>query len=122
MTQDATWVGTDKSTVRNALGALFYTGVDVLGFERFELPAEYLAACIAIAVKPVNWKIACIYSADSHLMNLDVLAGYQEQREEMTSERLFALVLECKSASEQFGIQLETAFEEARALVAEGEL
>lgn len=122
LVSDNGWVGTDKTTVRNALNAALYAGVDVLGYERFRLPAEYVAACIAISCKEVNWKSACIYMADSKLNELDVLAGYQEEREQVNAERLFALVLECKAASGQFNIELETAFSEARALVEEGEV
>jgi len=55
-------------------------------------------------------------------MVIDVLAGYQEEREAVNDHRLFSLVLECKSASEQVNIVLETAFAEARALVEEAEI
>jgi len=119
---DAGWVGSDKTTVRNALNAALYAGVDVLGFERFKLPAEYVAAVIAICVKAVNWKMASIYMSDSQLTELDVLAGYQEERVPVNADRLFGLVLKCKAQAEQINIVLETAFAEARELVEEGEI
>lgn len=98
LTGSKVFIGVDRPRVKRLLDNIIYGVVDTLGLPRFELPAEYAAACIAMFVNPVNFFPACSWIgtyarsediADYH-GNLDSVQGL----ETVSSSKLFALVLE----------------------------
>lgn len=98
LTGSKVWIGVDRPRVKRLLDSLIYGVVDTLGLPRFELPAEYAAACIAMFVSPINYFPACSWVgtyarsedlADYH-GNLDAVQGL----ETVSSAKLFALVME----------------------------
>ena len=100
LTGSKVFIGVDRPRVKRLLDNLIFGVVDTLGLPRFELPAEYAAACIAMFVNPVNYFPACSWIgtyarsediADYH-GNLDAVQGL----ETVSSSKLFALVMEIK--------------------------
>ena len=53
------WTQHERPRVRQVLDQLACGVLDVVGVERFEMPAEYLAAVIAVFVDPTNTMVAC---------------------------------------------------------------
>jgi len=113
VTQSSPWIQTDKVLVRNALQAILNAGVDIMGLQRFQLPTEYVAAVIVAAVHPGNWKIASIYLSNGNMTELDVKAGYAEERVIMNPDRLFSTVLLAAAEADIIGYNVEKAFKEA---------
>lgn len=113
VTQDEMWIGKDRPLVRNALQSVMYAGLDVMGLQRSQLAAEYIACCIVICAKEVNWKIACNYISDDVTTRLDVITGYKEEREQVTDSQLFAMCIAARDKAEEVGINLADAFAEA---------
>jgi len=62
---DSQWINTDRNRMSSVLHALVNSSVDALGLPRFDLPAEYIAAAIALFVHPVNIMPACVYGPPS---------------------------------------------------------
>ena len=54
------WLATDRSRARRILETFVYGALDLQGLPRFPVPAEYLAACIALNVHPSNYMAACV--------------------------------------------------------------
>jgi len=53
------WTAMERSQVRRVVEAAVYGSLDYLGLPRFAVPAEYVAAAIAMYVHPVNLMTAC---------------------------------------------------------------
>lgn len=114
--QEGIWVAGDRAIVRNGLEAILNAGIDVLGLQRIQLPAEYIAATIVTAVHPVNWLIACNYLEDANITKVDALAGYAEQREPFSAKQLFSLCLLANVQDDQLEMNIRNKFRAAMEL------
>lgn len=54
------WLVNDRERVRRILQQLAAGTLDLIGIDRFELPAEYCAAIISVFVHPTNCMAACV--------------------------------------------------------------
>lgn len=94
------WIAADRGRMSQVLSALLYGATDALGMPRFELPAEYVAAGIAVWVSGVNMSLACEWAPNSGEAAQLARSGFFEKP---TTKQLFALVqmaLAEKDASE----------------------
>lgn len=57
--QDAYWLGPERYTVENTFRALMAGSMRIVGLTDYDVPVEFLAAGIAIFVKPCNARVAC---------------------------------------------------------------
>lgn len=91
---DVPWTVEQRSRVMKTLEALTYGVLDNLGLPRFSVPAEYMAAIIAMFVSPANvmpatrW-IEATPPADKLAIDTDNATA-----EKVTARQLFALVIE----------------------------
>ena len=53
------WIATDRAQARRVVESSVYGTLDYLGLPRFDVPGEFIAACIAYYVSPVNTLFAC---------------------------------------------------------------
>ena len=75
------------------MDSVLFGALDVLGLPRFELPAEYIAAWIALLVSPVNYETACVwYHGAQPVENLAETPEIAPIAEGITARQLFALV------------------------------
>lgn len=101
-TGDTVWKGSDRSRVTNVLEVIMFGTVDVMGVPRFDIPAEYVAAVIAVFVAPSNTMLACRYLEGRSSAASIVLQGSDESAhglERCTARQLFSLVLQIKDDS-----------------------
>lgn len=92
LTQDTQWHNTQLPSVYNALEQVMWGSASIAGLQRIQLPAEYIAACIVVAVHEVNWYTACIRMADHAPTTLEAEAGYSDERDPVTARQLFSMV------------------------------
>lgn len=59
VTRKTLWLTIDRSRVRQCVESIVYGALDFIGFPRFDVPAEFIAAAIAHYVHPVNFMAAC---------------------------------------------------------------
>ena len=88
------WLASDRPRVRATLDAVLFGSLDVAGLPRFNVPAEYIAACLVVMVSPVNYHVACAWyngalTSDDMSMSEDVSAA-----EPVSARRLFALLVQ----------------------------
>lgn len=89
VTSDLPWLGSDRNRVTQAMNSLMFGTIDVLGLPRFQIPAEWIAACITVFVNPVNTHVACRFF--ERVTSADAL-GRNAEFDDVTAERLFSLV------------------------------
>lgn len=96
------WSTTDRPRVRRVLDAYLYGCVDALGLPRFELPAEYVAAIIAVFVHPCNYFAACTWITGA-VSQEELLSGKSgkvpEGFEKVKPSQLFAIIIELQTKS-----------------------
>jgi len=121
---DAPWLGTDRNRMTSILHSLTLGSIDALGLPRFKtLPAEFLAAAIAVFVSPVNIHVACVYAPTSGEAEILGRAGSPNS---VTSEQLFALVQQLYASEERsparalFEKKVGLAIEEAKMVISNG--
>lgn len=90
------WQANERHLVTKTLDILMYGTMDLLGLPRFQVPAEYVAATIAMFVQPSNLMVACRWMEAGqptvdYLGNPTVSTSNQEPVE---STQLFALCLQ----------------------------
>lgn len=91
------WVGVDRSRVSRVLEGLLFGMVDIMGLPRFDLPAEFAAAVVALFVHPVNYFPACVWVGEFEMG--DALSGFSSQERPATGferahpRQVFALVI-----------------------------
>ena len=95
--QPMTWVTKDRRIATRALEAVMFAILEVLGFKRVEVPAEYVAGVIFSTVRKCNWQIACYLMNDFVSGEAVQLAGYDDTRKACTPERLFSLLMLCQA-------------------------
>lgn len=59
LTMNSLWIGTDRPRIRHVVESAVYGAVDYIGFPRIAVPAEFIAAAIAVFVAPMNYMVAC---------------------------------------------------------------
>lgn len=91
ITGELPWIGSDRNRVTQAFNSLMFGTIDALGLPRFQIPAEWIAACITVFVSPVNTHAACRFferssSADS--------ISRSSEFDDVTAEVLFSLCIQ----------------------------
>lgn len=56
---DALWLANDRYRIRKALEACMFGSLDMLGLQRFQFSAEWIATWIALVVHETNHLVAC---------------------------------------------------------------
>ena len=82
-----------RGRVRQVLEGIAYGAVDIIGQPRFPLPAEYVAAVIAMFSHPANYTVCCNIMAGAEYTD-NIVTGIQE---EIKAEQLFAMIIEIKA-------------------------
>lgn len=86
------WLGTDRNRITVALNTLLSGVLDAAGVPRFALPAEWVAAAIAVFVSPINIHLACSYVERPGTAS-DLGRGVEEF-DRCTAQQLFALIVQ----------------------------
>lgn len=113
--QRQTWTARDRAIASRALEAIIWASIEYLGFKRFTLPIEYLAAAIVCCVPKHNWRIACNMLSDVNASTAAQIAGYEQQREQCTVERLWAVVLLLEDEYDRVFTNIDRMFKKAAA-------
>jgi len=66
LTSDVPWTGGERNRMSVTLHSLLNASVDSMGMPRFDLPAEWVAAAIAVFVAGINVQSACYFAPPSH--------------------------------------------------------
>lgn len=96
LTDNTPWVAQQKESAIRTVQALTYGISEMQGVSRLTVPAEYMAAVIAVFVKPCNYFAACTWVAERKLVGSDVttMATGEELKEtRTTAQQLFALTI-----------------------------
>lgn len=90
------WTAAERNIVTRTLDALQYGTMDLIGLPRFTIPAEYVAAAIAMFVHPTNIMVACrwLESGQNSANYLGDPSGSSTNTEEIEASQLFALVIQ----------------------------
>ena len=117
LTGEVPWLAVDRNKVSQTFHTLMNGTIDVLGIQRFEIPAEWIAANIAMYIAPINVHVACSFF--SRTSTAEALGRGVTEPNPVSSAQLFALVVqliaspEASSARELFerntGIAIERA-------------
>ena len=95
------WVASQRTIVTKTLDALLYGVMDLVGVPRFECPAEYISAGIAMFVHPTNVQAGCRWMEGG--TKVDTLALDEAEaggtRVPCKAPQLFALVLKIQENS-----------------------
>lgn len=92
------WLLGDRNRARRALESIVYGGLDVVGLPRFAIPAEFIAAGIALYVHPVNLQLACAIM-DGFEWSENVIRGVERP---VTAPELFAHVLQIRAGHTEY--------------------
>lgn len=95
---DTPWLGSDRNRVTVALNTLLSGVLDAAGVERFNLPAEWVAAAIAVFVSPINIQLACRYVERPGGAS-DLGRGVDEF-DRCSAQQLFALIVQFHGSNE----------------------
>ena len=96
VTGDTSWKTSERNQVSKALHTLMYSTMDALGLQRFEVPAEYVAATIAMFVAPSNIMVACDWM-QSDLLSASAIGNPNIDsinRNPITAGQLYAIILQ----------------------------
>jgi hypothetical protein len=86
------WLGTDRNRITQSLNAMLCGTLDALSIPRFEMPAEYVSAGIALFVDPINVHSACRFM--ENIPTAQALGRGADESEICTARQLFALVVQ----------------------------
>lgn len=105
VTDPKPWQGADRLQVENTLKALLNATIDRLSLPRFELPAEYISAGIALFVHPINYQAACAWigagsKGAETLANFEGVTEPIEGFEKVTAQQCFAIICMIVSGEE----------------------
>lgn len=93
LTGDALWLPSERSRSRRCIEAAIYGSLDYLGYPRFAVPVEFIAANIAHYVHPVNIQTACLIMEGAEFID-NIINGVEQK---VSASVLFSHVLLCKS-------------------------
>ncbi|UOF79415.1 scaffold protein [Microviridae sp.] len=71
VSKESIWVGPERNRITAAFYALLTSATDAFGFDRIKLPAEWIAAGIALWVAPCNWLTACRFFENQNITTAD---------------------------------------------------
>jgi len=95
---DRLWLAHDRNRARRGIEAFAFTALDIVGLPRISLPAEFVAAVIALHVHPTNFQVASAIM-DGVEWTEDILAGVQSP---LKASVIFAMVLKIHSGQKEF--------------------
>lgn len=94
ISQEEPWLNIQRNQIQEGFEALLHGSCDAANIPRIELPAEYVAAAIALVVKPANTQKACSWLADQSNGAIGQrMEGDERVYETVSNRRLFDLVL-----------------------------
>jgi len=103
LTGQTIWLARDRAAARRGLQAACFGTLDAIGMTPFELPAEFVAAAIAMFVSPCNLQIAanemCLQAKATVS---DLSSEKDEGLEPMRASQLFALVCQAYGETAPF--------------------
>lgn len=122
LTQDGPWIAGDRAMVTATLEAMMFGLMDQIGVQRFNPPAEYIAAVLATFVKPVNMWLACRYMEGPRSAE-DMATGRVRESEPIRAEHLFAFIvlIEGGSQTAKANFEKQAGFEIDRSVESEPE-
>jgi hypothetical protein len=85
------WVASERARMTQLIHTVINASVDSMGLPRFNLPAEYIAAGIAMFIHPVNAHAACIFAPPAASAES---SGRMAVSQPCTAEQLFALTIQ----------------------------
>lgn len=92
VTGNKPWLGSDRQRVSRAIQSLSYGVLDILGIPRYDVPAEYVGAVLAIFVHPANLQLSCVYA--DRVKTVDDMLCPDAEGDVVSPSSLFALVLQ----------------------------
>ena len=101
VTGNRPWLGNERARVTRTLQALVHGAVDAVGHPRFDVPAEWICAVLAVFVAPTNAMSACVMMSGV-LPTTESAAQDQAVMDEVTPRQLFALL--CQAYSDDLEI------------------
>ncbi|AXH76711.1 MAG: external scaffolding protein [Microviridae sp.] len=90
---DEQWMATDRNRMTVVLHTLLNASVDAMNLPRFDLPAEYIAAGIAMFVSGINTLPACIFGPQAPSAEM-MGRGPAGSVQPCTAQQVFALVVQ----------------------------
>lgn len=118
LTGERPWLAAERGRVRSTLDAVVHGSTSALGLPQLELPAEYVAAAIAMLVSPVNMQAACLFSESGRTV-ADLAGAPATGAAALSSTQLFALVMQAYGEEDlgdfqaQFEKRMNVAIEHA---------
>jgi len=109
---DLPWLASERQRMTTALQTLIMGSIDALGLPRFNVPAEYNAAGIAVFIHPINVHACCVFMSttpDAESMGRKSTSQGHTQVDHVQPDKLFALVAQLWSDSARTGAR--AAFE-----------
>ena len=80
LVQKNTWMPAEREMATRGLERIIFGSISMLGFKRFNLPVEYVAAVIICSVWPTNWMLASHMMTDLVGSEAAVQAGFEDAR------------------------------------------
>lgn len=111
VTGGTAWQNAERHRITKTLDALQYGTMDLIGLPRFTVPAEYVAAVIAMFVHPANIMVACRWmESGQNSVSFMGDPSSTTNTEAISAGQLFALCLQSISQidSQAFRKQFET--------------
>lgn len=89
------WSATDRSKMAFIMNSLLSSTINIIGCAPFQLPAEFIAAGIALWVHPINIHAACRFM--ERVATAESLGRGIENGDLVKAQQLFALIIQLKS-------------------------
>jgi hypothetical protein len=92
------WTGTDRARMTRALEQVLAAGTELASLPAVPLPAEVVAATIALIVHPINHMVACSWCGQKLSLQTEMAGGTEANEapavhEVVTPRRLLALTV-----------------------------
>jgi len=92
LTSHTPWLAPDRNRMNQVFNSIMSGTMDVVGVPRFQMPAEYIAAGIAMFVAPINIHVACRFM--ERIPTAESLGRGLDQADMCTAQQLFSLVVQ----------------------------
>lgn len=92
---NAPWLANDRNRMRMTLESMLSSTMDVIGVPRFQMPAEFVAAGIALFIAPINIQTCCRFM--ERIPTAESLGRAADDSDVMTARQLFALCVQLVS-------------------------
>ena len=116
LSSEVPWTVSDRGRMTRALEQVLAGGTELAGLPPVSLPAEFVAAAIALTVHPVNHLVACSWSGEKLSLQTEA-NGYIEGQstpcchEVVTPRKLLALTIQAYSHDGGFKQRFDSAVE-----------